>query len=81
MKNEKPKSLSGGSARLLATTPDEKMFRDNPDPMAPASVGTALLSANHGWEYRSLHGPRLMDLNPFGAEGWELISVIAQPGD
>lgn len=33
------------------------------------------------WEYRSATMERDADLSQFGAEGWELVSVAAHPGD
>jgi hypothetical protein len=29
------------------------------------------------WEYKVVHGPSQSELNQLGAEGWELVSVIA----
>lgn len=57
---------------------DRKMIRENPDQMTP---GTLLESAPAKWEYKSLLLSRTADLNRMGLEGWELISVIPQPGD
>ncbi len=53
---------------------DQKIVREIPDIQAQASPGVR-------WEYKSILLPRAWNLNPFGAEGWELVSVIAQPGD
>jgi hypothetical protein len=58
---------------------DRKMVREIPDPMAPKSAVEQL--GISPWEYRSVFGPRLADLSPFGADGWELVTVIPQPGD
>jgi len=33
------------------------------------------------YEYRSEIMPRDADLSQFGAEGWELVAVVASPGD
>jgi hypothetical protein len=56
----------------------EKEFRDIPDGMAPRGLSAC---EPPRWEYRSLLLPRLADLSQHGAEGWELVSVIAQPAD
>lgn len=57
---------------------DEKMVRENPDPMTPASLETARTPK---WEYKSALLPREADISAHGAEGWECYSVTAQPGD
>ncbi len=59
--------------------PRERAFHDAiNDPMIPATLEVA---APPRWEYRSVLLPREADINPYGAEGWELVSVTAQPGD
>ncbi len=49
--------------------------------MAPASADLLPVNGRPRWEYRNVHGPRLLDLSKFGEDGWELVSVIPQPGD
>jgi hypothetical protein len=53
-------------------------FHNDPDPMAPAS---SLLSWPEKWEYKTVIGPRELNLNELGNQGWELVSVTAYPGD
>ncbi len=52
---------------------DDRMVRETP----------GMPHANDGkqWEFKTVTGSRSMDLNLYGADGWELVSVIAQPGD
>jgi len=56
-------------------TIDPGMVRQMPDAMTPKSENLP------AWEYRSELGPRLLDISSFGAQGWELVSVIPQPAD
>lgn len=58
---------------------DSKMVRSNPDPMAP--IGSELEIATVAYEYLAVEGPRLVDIASYGAQGWELTSVIPQPAD
>ncbi len=57
---------------------DEQLVRENPDPMAPA---TLLISEPPKWEYKSVLLHREADLAGYGSEGWELVSVIPQAAD
>lgn len=52
---------------------DERMVREAP--------GTLLTSEDPKWEYRTVITARDADLNGYGAEGWELVSALPQPGD
>lgn len=68
---------------------DRSFIHQNPDGMAPRSTnalpeaipGVLSTSEPIKWEYQPVLGPRCLDLSNFGAEGWELISVISQPAD
>ncbi len=57
---------------------DDKMVRENPDAMAPASI---LSCKPPQWEYKSVLLSRGDDINGYGADRWELVSVIPQPAD
>ena len=57
---------------------DSKMIRVITDPMTP---GTLSAMENPKWEYKSVLLDRRADLNPFGADGWELVSVSGQGAD
>ncbi len=59
-------------------TVDERMVREVlvPKPALPAPPPLA-----PAWEYKTVVGRREADLNSFGADGWELIAAIPQPGD
>ena len=57
---------------------DNKFIRENPDPMAPA---TLLMAEEPKWEYRSVLLPRGTSLNPLGSKGWELVGTVSYPGD
>lgn len=57
---------------------DSKIVRSNPDQMIPGTLATF---ANLQWEYKSVLLLRCTDINKYGLEGWELVSVSAQPGD
>ncbi len=57
---------------------DRGMTAASPDPMIPATLGVTALPT---WEYKSALLARQADINPYGAAGWELVSVIPQPGD
>ncbi len=59
-------------SRMMATV-DDRTVREHP--------GTLLCAEEPKWEYRTVIGPRDADLNALGAEGWELVSAIPQPGD
>lgn len=50
------------------------------DPMAPIS-GTVLSALPLKYEYSSVLLSRSADINKYGADGWELVSVTAAPGD
>ena len=55
---------------------DEKMIREVP--------GAAPRAEDPKWEYKTViasHDASQTILNRLGAEGWELVSVTAQPGD
>ena len=57
---------------------DRGMTAASPDPMIPATLEAI---APPRWEYKSVLLARQADINSYGAAGWELISVIPQPGD
>ncbi len=52
---------------------DDKMVREIP--------GQPLRAEEPRWEYRTVLASRGVDLNQYGAEGWELVSAIPQPAD
>ena len=61
--------------------PDEKMVHtQDADPMTPVP-GTLLQLEEPTFEYRSVVLMDTADLNPYGADGWELMSTISRPGD
>ncbi len=54
-------------------TVDERMVREIP--------GTVPKAEEPRWEYKTVIGARTQDLNALGADGWELVAAIPQPGD
>ncbi len=58
---------------------DRGMTSMRPDPMAPGSMLEVL--GPPLWEYKSVLLARDANINSFGADRWDLISVIPQPGD
>lgn len=57
---------------------DRRMVREVFDPLAPETTAGG---PRPRWQYMSRLLPRTADLDEFGDEGWELVSVIAQPAD
>lgn len=47
----------------------------------PPPRGNSQRSERTRWEYRSVLMPRLAELDQFGEEGWELVSVVSSPAD
>lgn len=62
---------------------DEKMIREVPNALKEVP-GAVLRAEDPKWEYKTViaaHDVSQTILNRLGAEGWELVSVTAQPGD
>ncbi len=59
-------------------TVDERIVREvlGPKPALPAPP-----PPGPAWEYKTVVESRDADLNFLGADGWELVSAIPQPGD
>ncbi len=51
-------------------TVDDRMVRDLPG----AADGAK-------WEYKNVVASRTVNLDQYGADGWELVSAVPQPGD
>ncbi len=52
---------------------DDRMIREIP--------GALLEAKEPRWEYMTVIGANNCDLDRFGADRWELVAAIAQPGD
>jgi hypothetical protein len=73
MKNKKDSAL-----REPEIAGHGRQYRDNPDAMAPASLRDDISAR---WEYKSVLLNRNAELSGYGAEGWQLVSVIPQAAD
>lgn len=62
------------------SAPDALEIRQG-DVDAGMVVSGPLTAVTPSYEYKSVILPRLADLNSYGKQGWELVSVTAQPGD
>jgi len=65
-------------------TKQSRQFRGIPDAMTPKSQegqGVLVELEHPKWAYKSALLPRQSDLTPYGAEGWELVTVVAQAAD